>query len=49
MIEWSASAIQTGRRDGMLTLDDDLARLVAAGDILPETARRFAKDPDAIA
>ncbi len=48
-IESIDSAIQTGRRDGMLTLDDDLARLVAAGDILPETARRFAKDPDAIA
>lgn len=47
-IESIDSAIQTGRRDGMLTLDDDLARLVTAGDILPETARRFAKDPDTI-
>ena len=47
-IESIDSAIQTGRRDGMLTLDDDLARLVTAGDILPDTARRFAKDPDTI-
>jgi twitching motility protein PilT len=38
------SAIQTGRRDGMLTLDDDLQRLHAAGLISLETARRFAKD-----
>ncbi len=43
------SAIQTGRRAGMLTLDDDLQRLVVAGRITLETARRFAKNPDDIA
>ena len=42
------SAIQTGKRDGMMTLDEDLQRLVTAGKITPETARRFAKDPDGI-
>ncbi len=43
------SAIQTGKRDGMLTLDDDLQRLMTEGKITRQTARRFAKDPDAIA
>ena len=47
-IESIESAIQTGRRDGMVTLDDDLERLVTAGKITIQTARRFAKDPDAI-
>ncbi len=42
------SAIQTGKRDGMMTLDDDLNRLAMAGAISAETARRFAKDPDSI-
>lgn len=42
------SAIQTGKRDGMMTLDEDLQRLVTAGKISPETARRFSKDPDGI-
>ncbi len=42
------SAIQTGKRDGMLTLDDDLQRLVTAGRLSLDTARRFAKDPDGI-
>jgi twitching motility protein PilT len=40
------SAIQTGKRDGMIALDEDLARLVELGRISLETARRFAKDPD---
>jgi len=40
------SAIQTGRRDGMVTLDDELQRLAREGRISPATARRFAKDPD---
>ena len=40
------SAIQMGTRDGMLTLDDDLSRLLAEGRISLETARRFAKDVD---
>ena len=47
-IESIESAIQTGVRDGMVTLDDDLQRLVTSGRVLVETARRFAKDPDAI-
>ena len=42
------SAIQTGKRDGMMTLDEDLQRLVTAGKITLETARRFAKDPDGV-
>ena len=47
-IESIESAIQTGRRDGMYTLDDDLRRLVTSGAITRDTALRFAKDPDAI-
>ncbi|MFQ5807344.1 MAG: type IV pilus twitching motility protein PilT [Phycisphaerae bacterium] len=47
-IESIESAIQTGKRDGMIMLDDDLQRLVALGKISPETARRFAKDPASI-
>ena len=43
------SAIQTGKRDGMLTLDDDLQRLLTEGRISSDTARRFAKDPDGLA
>lgn len=42
------SAIQTGKRDGMTTLDDDLDRLVSAGLITLDSARRFAKDVDAV-
>jgi len=42
------SAIQTGRRDGMMTLDEDLQRKVTAGLITLESARRFAKDPDTL-
>ncbi len=47
-IESIDSSIQTGKRDGMLTLDDDLQRLLDAGKIALQTARRFAKDPDGI-
>ena len=47
-IESIESAIQTGVRDGMVTLDDDLRRLATAGRITMDTARRFAKDPDTI-
>ncbi len=43
------SAIQTGKREGMIPLDEDLARLVSGGSISMETARRFAKDGDAFA
>jgi twitching motility protein PilT len=42
------SAIQTGKRDGLVMLDDDLQRLVKAGKVTYESARRFAKDPDAL-
>ena len=42
------SAIQTGKRDGMMTLDEDLQRLATERKISLETARRFAKDPDDI-
>jgi twitching motility protein PilT len=47
-IESLDSALQTGKRDGMLTLDDDLQRLVKLGRLSVETARRFAKDPTTI-
>ncbi len=47
-IESIESAIQTGKKDGMFTLDDDLRRLVRLGRITLETARHFAKDPVAI-
>lgn len=47
-IESIESAIQTGRRDGMLSLDEDLQRLVDAGRITYETARNYAKDPSSI-
>lgn len=43
------SAIQTGKRDGLITLDEDLQNLLVQGRISLETARRFAKDPDGIA
>jgi twitching motility protein PilT len=47
-VESIESSIQTGKRDGMVSLDEDLSRLVQAGRISMETARKFAKDPDAI-
>ncbi len=40
------SAIQTGKRDAMISLDEDLGRLVSLGAITMETARRHAKDAD---
>ena len=42
------SAIQTGKKDGMIPFDDSLERLAATGRITPETARRFAKDPEGL-
>ncbi|MFQ5415016.1 MAG: type IV pilus twitching motility protein PilT, partial [Phycisphaerae bacterium] len=48
-IESIESALQTGKRDGLVPLDDDLARLASLNRISFETARRFAKDPDALA
>jgi twitching motility protein PilT len=47
-IESIESAIQTGKRDGMICLDDSLATLLAGGRITRETALRYAKDPDAM-
>ena len=47
-IESIESAIQTGKKDGMIMLDDDLQRLVRLKRITVETARRFAKDPATI-
>ncbi len=47
-IESIESALQTGKRHGMFTLDEDLQRLVHEGKITVETGRRFAKDPSAI-
>ncbi len=44
-VESIESAVQTGKRDGMRTLDEDLERLLALGKITRETARRVAKDP----
>lgn len=44
-IESIESAIQSGRKDGMWSLDADLRRLVTEGKIRIETAREFAKDP----
>jgi twitching motility protein PilT len=45
-IETIDTALQTGRRDGMVTLDENLARLAAAGKITMEVARQYANDPD---
>ncbi len=47
-IESLESCIQTGGRDGMLTLDDDLRRLVREGRITGQTARQVAKEPESI-
>lgn len=47
-IEMLESSLQTGKREGMIGLDDDLQRLVGEGRITPDTARRFAKDPNNI-
>jgi len=47
-IESIESSIQTGKRDGMIPLDEDLSRLSQLGRITPDIARKFAKDPDAM-
>jgi len=44
-IESLDSAIQSGRKDGMFSLDADLHRLIDESLISVETARQFAKDP----
>ncbi|MBW7905395.1 MAG: PilT/PilU family type 4a pilus ATPase [Phycisphaerae bacterium] len=45
-VETLESVIQTGKRDGMWTLDDDLRRLLSAGRISFDTARRVARRPE---
>jgi len=44
-IESLDSAIQSGRKEGMWTLDADIRRLLQEGRITAETAREYAKDP----
>jgi len=44
-IESLDSAIQSGRKDGMVSLDADLRRLLDQNLISLDTARAFAKDP----
>lgn len=46
--EMIENAVQTGRKDGMITLDESLAQHAAAGRISWETAKRHAKDPDSM-
>ena len=45
-IESIESAIQTGKRDGMTSFDEELLRLAGEGRISMETARRYAKDAE---
>lgn len=47
-VESIENAIQTGRKDGMVTLDESLAGLASSGQISWETAKRFAKDPSSV-
>lgn len=42
------STIQSGRREGMITLERSLADRVAAGDIRPDDARAAANDPSSL-
>ena len=44
-IEQLETALQTGRRDGMITLDDDILRLLTENRITREAAVTHAKDP----
>ena len=48
-IESIDTALQTGKRDGMFTLDDDLCRLVGEGRITPQVAAEYANDPNVVA
>lgn len=41
--------IQTGRKQGMITMDEAIVRLYAAGRIDRENAVRYSQDPDAMA
>jgi twitching motility protein PilT len=47
-IESIDTALQTGKRDGMFTLDDDLCRLVGEGKISPQVAQLYANDPNVV-
>ncbi|HOA72206.1 MAG TPA: PilT/PilU family type 4a pilus ATPase [Phycisphaerae bacterium] len=47
-IEAIDTAIQTGKRWGMQTLDESLAYLACSRRITPETAYRYAKNPDGL-
>lgn len=47
-LEMIDTALQTGRRDGMIPLDEYLARLVSGGRITQEIALRFANDPQTV-
>jgi twitching motility protein PilT len=47
-IESIENIIQTGRKDGMITLDESLAQLASASRISWKTAQRFAKDPSGL-
>jgi twitching motility protein PilT len=47
--EQIATAIQSGRREGMITLERCLADLVQAGEIRADDARRVANDPESLA
>jgi len=46
-IETLDSALQTGAKAGMIIIDDWLRRLLREGKITVETARTFARDPEA--
>jgi twitching motility protein PilT len=46
--EQIATAIQSGRREGMITLERCLADLVQAGELRGEDARAVANDPDSL-
>ncbi len=45
-VEGIDTAIQMGKRDGMVTLDESLQTLLSVGRISIETARHYAKDPN---
>ena len=43
-----ASVLQTGRKQGMITMDDSIRILLRKGIVTPETARFHAEDPSAM-
>ncbi len=47
-VESLESAIQTGKKDGMIALDENLEHLAAGGRITPHTALRYAKHPESL-